>query len=514
MDQIRIIHTGDTHLGYRQYHSDIRRKDFLNAFSTVVDDAINMEVDAVVHAGDLFDSRNPTLDDILDAMDIFIRLKNAGIPMLAIVGNHESKQNTQWLDLYSSLGLVKRLSEQAFRLGDVALYGIDSVAKTKIPLFDYSIFKDNVTDAPYNLLVMHQLVKPFPFGEWDISEVINSLPFDVHAVLLGDYHKHEVTMIDDVWVTYAGSTERNSTSEREPRSYNIVTIGEGGIDISKRSIPTRDFMFIPVSLSEGPDVHKELFSKVMENDIEGKVVFVEVSGDVRAKLDFSEVEKFLLSRGALIPGIRDLRTGVETLSDQVLKVNFSDPDDVIKEEIKKMDLTAGGLLLDDIVRDPLVVKTRVGEEAEIKLGQLLESIDFSKDVSAESVPSPSAGTPPDDGDRAISAPAVKSCVDPNLSGKGSEYIKDSDSKRYQARSRNGVSGSGEHSITPDGQLSEKKVTIPESLVVDATKSHDKGTMKGEKKVTEQKGQTDNLSGEKNTSKDHAKPRQYNLGDYL
>ncbi|WP_340820207.1 exonuclease SbcCD subunit D [Methanolobus sp. WCC4] len=384
MDEIRIVHTGDTHLGYRQYHSDVRRKDFFNAFSSVVDDAIDMGVDAVVHAGDLFDSRNPTLDDILDAMGLFSKLKDAGIPLLAIVGNHESKQSTQWLDLYSSLGLVTRLGPEPYVLGGVAVYGIDSVAKTKIPLFDYSMFDGKGTAARYNLLVMHQLVKPFAFGEWDIKEVIDSIPFDIHAVLLGDNHKYEITKVDDAWVTYAGSTERNSTAEREPRSYNIVTIGDGGIEISRRTIETRDFVFIPVTLAEGSNALDDVFSTIKEHDITDKVVFVELSGDTMSKLDLSEVEKFLLSRGALVPGIKDLRSGVDSLADSSLKVSFSDPDDVVKEEIRKMNLTSGGLLLDEIIRDPQFVKTRVGDEAEAKLGELLERIDFSVPVPVSS----------------------------------------------------------------------------------------------------------------------------------
>ena len=50
----RVIHTGDTHLGYQQYHEPIRREDFLAAFRQVIEDAVAEDVDAVVHAGDLF----------------------------------------------------------------------------------------------------------------------------------------------------------------------------------------------------------------------------------------------------------------------------------------------------------------------------------------------------------------------------------------------------------------------------------------------------------------------------
>ena len=503
-DEIRIVHTGDTHLGYRQYHSDVRRQDFLNAFSTVVDDAISMGVDAIVHAGDLFDSRNPTLDDILDAMGLFSRLKSAGIPLLAIVGNHESKQSTQWLDLYSSLGLVTRLGTEPYRLGEVALYGIDSVPRTKIPLFDYSVFEGKATDARYNLLVMHQLVKPFAFGDWDIKDVIESIPFDVHAVLLGDNHKNEVTTVSDAWVTYCGSTERNSTSEREPRAYNIVTIGESGIEISKRVIPTREFVFIPVMLTEGPNAHADVFSTVMEHDIAEKVVFVEVSGDVKAKLDFSEIEKFLLSRGALIPGIKDLRTGVDTLDDASLKVSFSDPDDVVKEEIKKMDLTAGGLLLDDIIRDPLIVKTKVDDEAETKLGQLLEKIDFT-----ESVP----GYIPN----IISADVEEGEL---VTLAEVDIVADTDALEKETLNENVVNevplsavskmadvvaenvNSKVIAETPDEVEDIADIPVAEDV---KAKTEVRSEIKKEEKESDHKDKKE---------PDSAKPRQYNLGDYL
>jgi len=493
MDEIRIIHTGDTHLGYRQYHSDVRRKDFLNAFSAVVDDAIDMGVDAVIHAGDLFDSRNPTLDDILDAMGLFSRLKSAGIPLLAIVGNHESKQNTQWLDLYSSLGLVTRLSNEPYRLGDVAIYGIDSIAKTKIPLFDYSIFDGMITDACYNLLVMHQLVKPFSFGDWDIKEVIDSIPFDIHAVLLGDNHKYEITKVDGTWVTYPGSTERNSTSEREPRSYNIVTIRDSGIEISKRIIPTRDFLFIPVDVNEGSNALEDVFNAIMEHDIHDKVVFVELSGDVKARLDFSEIEKFLLSRGALVPGIKDLRAGVDTLNDPTLKVVFSDPDDVIKEEIRKMNLTSGGLLLDDMIRDSQIAKTRMGDEAELKLGELLEKIDFTNPVPV-SVPVDepvsensnekdlqSINETPVSSSETVKAPEVSSGL-----VEDEKTVYESDDENPYENSEIEVSDSG--SDTASEQNAEPAETVT----------------RDEKKP----------SAENKKNEDTPKPRQYNLGDYL
>lgn len=375
--EVRLIHTADSHIGYRQYHSEVRRQDFLDAFSVVINDAVEMGVDAVVHAGDLFDSRNPTLDDILDTMNILSRLKNAGIPFLSIVGNHESKQNTQWLDLFQKMGIATRLGSTPHRIRDVAVYGIDSVPKSKIPVFDYSIFDDECIDSDLKLLVMHQLMKPFPFGEWDCEEVLDSLPFDVNAILLGDYHKYEKIKVRDAWVTYCGSSERNSASEKEERSYNIITINDSGIDISRRRIPTREFVFIPVALQEGPG---EIFNSIKEHEIKERVVFVDITGNPDISVSYSEVEDFLLSGGALVPRVRDMRTGDADSGDDLLEISFSDPDEAVKQEIKKMNLTAGGILIDEIVRDPVVGKSKVDLETENRIAGILEDMDFTQPI--------------------------------------------------------------------------------------------------------------------------------------
>lgn len=82
----RVLHTGDTHIGYRQYHSPERRADFLAAFRRVVEDAIADDVDAVVHAGDLFHDRRPALADIHGTIEVLRDLREAGVPLYAVWG--------------------------------------------------------------------------------------------------------------------------------------------------------------------------------------------------------------------------------------------------------------------------------------------------------------------------------------------------------------------------------------------------------------------------------------------
>ena len=127
----RVIHTGDTHLGYRQYHRPERREDFLAAFRQVAADAVEDDVDAVVHAGDLFHDRRPGLPDLLGARDVLETLDDVDVPFLAVVGNHETKRESQWLDLFEAMGLATRLDGTPTVVGDTAFYGLDFVPRAR-----------------------------------------------------------------------------------------------------------------------------------------------------------------------------------------------------------------------------------------------------------------------------------------------------------------------------------------------------------------------------------------------
>ncbi|WP_440953267.1 metallophosphoesterase [Methanococcoides sp. FTZ1] len=461
----------------------MRRQDFIDAFSSVVDDAVEMKMDAVVHAGDLFDSRNPTLEDILDTINILSKLKLRNIPFLSVVGNHESKQHTQWLDLFESMGLAIRLGSKPYRIEDIAIYGIDNVPRSKIQLFDYSKFTDE-DSAQYNILVMHQLMLPFPFGEWDCEDVIRELPFDVHAILLGDYHRNEKIRVDRTWVTYCGSTERNSASETDARTYNIVTINDNGIDIGRRNIPTRDFLFIPVELRDRDSAYEMIINTIREHQVSDKVVFVDIYGNPEANISYNEIEELLAGSNALVTRIRDLRHGEEVKEDMPLEVSFSDPDEAVKREISKMTLTSGGIMIDEIVRDPAVPKTKVDLEAETRIGNLLSGIDFMRPETYMA--------------RKEEQTEDRTKIE-GLADEKEEELGESELSIAEP--------SGEYSVTSETEKSETSEYVADQ--------EGTGTTPAEEDVekTEVSGPNENHPPEKKKV-ESPKAKQYNLGDYL
>ena len=276
----RVIHTGDTHLGYQQYHLPQRREDFLDSFRQVAADAVGEGVDAVVHAGDLFHDRRPTLPDIMGALSVLRGLDDAGIPFLAVVGNHESKRDAQWLDLFESLGLATRLGPEPVTVGDVAVYGLDFVARAERDGLDYD-FADH--DCDYAVLASHGLFQPFDHGDWDIREILAGSPVRFDAALLGDDHTPQTRRVEephDAWLTYCGSTERASADERENRGYNLVVFEDDppdppadAVDIRRRALDTREFVFVDIELGPGEGVER-VRERVTQEELTDAVVVV------------------------------------------------------------------------------------------------------------------------------------------------------------------------------------------------------------------------------------------------
>ncbi len=394
----RLLHTGDTHLGYQQYHSPERREDFRRAFGRVIDDAIEMGVDAVVHAGDLFQNRHPDLPELQAVIKDLRRLRDAGIPFLSIVGNHEGKRDEQWLDLLASLELAERLDDTPRVVDDIALYGLDYVPPTLRSTLDYE-FKQH--DADYAALVAHGLFEPFQGADWDTETVLTTtnIPFD--ALLLGDNHTPGKRQVNDTWVTYPGSTERASASEREERGYNIITTDEH-LQISRRTLPTRSFVFIDIELEAG-DGDEIVRRRVRErmSELDDAVVIVTIEGDGEAIVP-GPIEELAKEHGALIARVND-RRDLDGTSGEEYSVSFADPDAAVEDRLQERSMSAVTREIDRTIRDETVadsnlrdvVRTRIDEQLEEDLAVFDTDSEKPEQSTTESSDDPTDTAPTD-----------------------------------------------------------------------------------------------------------------------
>ena len=218
-----VLHTADTHLGYSQYHSETRAADFAAAFQTVIDEAVDRDVDAVVHSGDLFHQSRPGVGTLSTTLNQLQRLDEAEIPFLGIVGNHEGTSDEQWVDVFGQLKLGIRLNASPTVIGDTAFYGLDYVSPARRPGLDYEF---EAHDAECSVLVAHGLFAPVADGgRWELAEVMDASSVKFDGYLLGDDHMPHVQTLRESTVTYPGSTDRTASDQRSPRGFNIVTTG-------------------------------------------------------------------------------------------------------------------------------------------------------------------------------------------------------------------------------------------------------------------------------------------------
>lgn len=98
---MKLLHFADAHIDMANYgrHDPqtglpLRVLDFLKSLDTIVDAAIDEKVDMVIFAGDAYKDRSPAPTFQREWGRRIIRLSQAGIPTLLLVGNHDMSPAT------------------------------------------------------------------------------------------------------------------------------------------------------------------------------------------------------------------------------------------------------------------------------------------------------------------------------------------------------------------------------------------------------------------------------------
>ncbi|MEA3204054.1 MAG: repair protein SbcD/Mre11 [Thermoplasmata archaeon] len=223
----RLFHFSDTHLGHQQYPRtdaqglNVREQDIARAFRAVVDAALAERPDLVVHAGDLFDGVRPGNRALAAAMEGFVRLSAAGIPTIAIAGNHEHpklRETGSPFRLFAHLPNVhmvfqgrRETVEVATPAGLVRVHAVPQCA-------DPETFAKEILEAPtggpgHDVLVVHGAVsglKAFSHAEFKELALDPAWFRAFHYAALGHHHGTQ-QVAPNAW--YCGAPERVSIAE-------------------------------------------------------------------------------------------------------------------------------------------------------------------------------------------------------------------------------------------------------------------------------------------------------------
>jgi predicted MPP superfamily phosphohydrolase len=86
---MKLVQTSDLHLGRRRLDGRLPDSDLAEAFAFIAEQAILERADALLLAGDCFDKPQVEPPHLRQAQRVLERLKGAGIPVIAIEGNHD-----------------------------------------------------------------------------------------------------------------------------------------------------------------------------------------------------------------------------------------------------------------------------------------------------------------------------------------------------------------------------------------------------------------------------------------
>jgi DNA repair exonuclease SbcCD nuclease subunit len=360
----RILHISDTHLGKRQYGSDIRREDFANAFDQAVAVAIERDVDAVIHTGDLFDDPVPSLPTVMRAADALKPLEERGIPFYGIVGNHERKNDEQWLDLLRRTSAAARLGKEPTVVGNVALYGIDAVRPSVWDSIDLKL-STPPDEAAWTILCMHELLSPLVTGMgrvYQASEVIDRVGVDLDGLALGDLHQPNSSVVDGTDVWYASATERGGKDQVETGVVQLIDVDNGGIRRRQVELDTRPFSVLEIAFGEG-DTASHVRDVLDRHDLEGAVAKIELSGD-RAAVTANEVTQLAREAGAAVVSVDDSRGRVDLDVDSIEAMSLQGLDGAIEEHLAEEEFSTVALDTDAQVRADGEVDTNVNRVAD------------------------------------------------------------------------------------------------------------------------------------------------------
>ncbi|MFN0111817.1 MAG: exonuclease SbcCD subunit D [Blastocatellia bacterium] len=233
----KFLHIADVHLGIRRYKSEERTQDFFHAWRDCIEKyALAEEVSFVLIAGDFFDARKVEPQAMNQAMYCLTRLRDAGIPVVAIEGNHDSHEvgtKFSWLRSLSRWGYLKLLEpvyeEGLARLevwddaqnkgsfidiGDVRIFGSlwygSTVSQSLTALVD--LLRDHHDSQRFNVMMLHTDVEGHvnhPSPPLPVAKLVELKSY-IDYLALGHTHKNFV--IDD-WAYNPGSLEACSVDE-------------------------------------------------------------------------------------------------------------------------------------------------------------------------------------------------------------------------------------------------------------------------------------------------------------
>jgi len=392
---MKFLHIADVHLGCTRYQLAESPRDFFDAWIDVLRRyAIGEQVDFVIMCGDFFHKRSVPPETMNYAVEGLTMMREAGIPVITIEGNHDQKHTDSefsWLRSLAAWGLVKLLEPQLIDgkmtyepwneitkrggyidIGSARIFGSDwygASGNWAIPMLTEAI-KGNRRAGAFHILMLHTDVEghqmhPIPALSLD---ALKELKTAVEYVGLGHTHKHYEI---DNWAFNPGSIEITNISEfRETRGVFIVEVDNEN-NVSARHIedyhfrPFQQLAFQVTGYADAKVITEDVLNmirteaRVAEADKPEPIIEIALRGQLGFPNSLLEIQK-IRDETISITGALHVRIKNHTVPADYLDTPESD-DDTGRERLERR------VIEDLIVRDNRY-KTRTEDISDAVIG--------------------------------------------------------------------------------------------------------------------------------------------------
>jgi len=318
---IRVVHFADFHLGMETYGRmdpatglSTRVVDFLASLDALVDYALGSDVHLVVFAGDAYKTRDPNPTYQREFNRRILKVANAGIPVVLVVGNHDlapAEGRASTVDVFTTFGaenVYVGRSIQTFHIdtkgGPVQVVTLpwvlrsrflnkeqtrgksvkdvdDLLAETIIRMLDKE--KQALSPDIPAILAAHASIQGAVFGSersimlgQDVALSGGNLDFPAYDyVALGHIHKHQA-LRDWQHAVYAGSMERvDFGEEKDEKGFVVAEVEKGFARYGFHPVPARRMVTVRVDV-KGTDPTQETLDAIARAELKDAIVRVSI----------------------------------------------------------------------------------------------------------------------------------------------------------------------------------------------------------------------------------------------
>lgn len=262
---MKIVHTADWHLAYRQYGFAQREEDFYLAAEHIARRTIELKADAIIIAGDMFDMPKPPAYAVKRVADLVAKMRAAGVHVVGVDGNHDAT-GTDWLRV---CGITPVSPTEPYKVDWLTIGGLSSCRPT---VFWKQVDQMVEAGSKCDIFILHQPLGEFADFEAQGVTALELAPkldkLGVKYVAMGDIHDYKEIELGGIRFVYPGSIEVNAMNETHDKVFCVsefVQLADGQVKVHTgyEPIPTRQIVNMNIAGEKDVD---ELLVKIGSSD--------------------------------------------------------------------------------------------------------------------------------------------------------------------------------------------------------------------------------------------------------